>query len=384
MYGTRLLLVFTFFVFGITASYSQSGIYESYLIVDNGSGNRYYDLQATTGNTDFDGANLGSFSCDDLLILSGAQNKVYKCNTDNITNGFLNYRIYLTSDTAPAFTNSVALPFLSNDGAAAICSPSSGTNQTWEEAAANLNVINSLALGIYYLEVYTTAGYTYTSGGGGSGTHFANNGTLNYKATFSVVDTTDPITPSLSDVTGECSATATAPTTTDACSGTLTGSTTDALTYNIQGTFIINWTFDDGNGNTIIVPQNVIVDDITDPITPSLSDVTGECSATATAPTTTDACSGTITGSTTDALTYNTQGTFIINWTFDDGNGNTIIVPQNVIVDDTTDPIIPSLSDVTGECSATATAPTTTDACSGTLTGSTTDALTYNTQGTFV
>ncbi|OUR97738.1 hypothetical protein A9Q86_16130, partial [Flavobacteriales bacterium 33_180_T64] len=200
-----------------------------------------------------------------------------------------------------------------------------------------------------------------------------------------VDDITDPITPSLSDVTGECSATATAPTTTDACSGTLTGTTTDALTYNTQGTFVINWTFDDGNGNVIIVPQNVLVDDITDPITPSLSDVTGECSATATAtaPTTTDACSGTLTGTTTDALTYNTQGTFVINWTFDDGNDNVIIVPQNVIVDDITDPITPSLPIITGQCNATATAPTTTDACSGTLTGTTTDTLTYTTQGSF-
>ncbi|WP_298900106.1 hypothetical protein, partial [uncultured Psychroserpens sp.] len=68
------------------------------------------------------------------------------------------------------------------------------------------------------------------------------------------------------------------------------------------------------------------------------------------------------------------QGTFVINWTFDDGNGNVIVVPQNVIVDDVTDPTIPTLADVTGECSATATAPTTTDNCSGTLTGTTSDA----------
>ncbi|WP_299339545.1 hypothetical protein, partial [uncultured Psychroserpens sp.] len=94
--------------------------------------------------------------------------------------------------------------------------------------------------------------------------------------------------------------------------------------------FVINWTFDDGNGNSIVVPQNVIIDDITDPVIPTLSDVTGECSATATAPTTTDNCSGTLTGTTSDPLTYNTQGTYTINWTFDDGNGNSIVVPQNV------------------------------------------------------
>ena len=197
-------------------------------------------------------------------------------------------------------------------------------------------------------------------------------------------DVTDPVTPTLADVTGECSATATAPTTTDACAGTITGTTTDSLTYTTQGTHVIEWTFDDGNGNSITVEQNVIIDDVTDPVAPTLADITGECSATATAPTTTDACVGTITGETTDPLTYDTQGTYVIEWTFDDGNGNSITVEQNVIIDDVTDPVRPTLADITGECSATATAPTTTDACVGTITGTTTDPLTYDTQGTHV
>ncbi|MCF7569121.1 hypothetical protein L3X37_12205, partial [Sabulilitoribacter arenilitoris] len=89
----------------------------------------------------------------------------------------------------------------------------------------------------------------------------------------------------------------------------------------------------DDCGNSINVTQTITIDDSIDPDTPTLADVTGECSATATAPTTTDNCSGTITGTTTDPLTYTTQGTFTINWTFDDGNGNVIVVPQTVIVD---------------------------------------------------
>ena len=197
-------------------------------------------------------------------------------------------------------------------------------------------------------------------------------------------DVTPPVTPTLTDVTGECTATAVAPTTTDACAGTITGTTTDALTYSTQGTHVITWTFDDGNGNSINVPQNVVIDDVTPPVTPTLTDVTGECTATAVAPTTTDACAGTITGTTTDALTYSTQGTHVITWTFDDGNGNSINVPQNVVIDDVTPPVTPTLTDVTGECTATAVAPTTTDACAGTITGTTTDALTYSTQGTHV
>ncbi|WP_299126369.1 hypothetical protein, partial [uncultured Winogradskyella sp.] len=179
-------------LFSVQKTSAQSGIFESYAILDSGSGNVYYDLQATTGNIDFDSANLGNFECDGSLVLNGAQNKIYKCDTDNILNGFLNYRIYLTTDTPPAFTGSVSLPFLSNDPASGQCSPGE-TNQTWEEASANINVISGLPLGTYYIEVYTTADYVFTSGGGGSGTHFAHNGTLNYKATFSVVDTTAPV-----------------------------------------------------------------------------------------------------------------------------------------------------------------------------------------------
>ena len=58
-----------------------------------------------------------------------------------------------------------------------------------------------------------------------------------------------------------------------------------------------------------------MINDVTAPVVPVLADVTGECSATATAPTTTDNCSGTITGTTTDDLTYTTQGTHVITWT---------------------------------------------------------------------
>ncbi len=73
---------------------------------------------------------------------------------------------------------------------------------------------------------------------------------------------------------------------------------------------------------------------------PVLPDLTDECSVTATALTTTDNCAGTITGTTTDPLTYTQQGTYTIHWTFDDGNGNTATAQQTVIVADTTDPTI--------------------------------------------
>ncbi|WP_427872173.1 gliding motility-associated C-terminal domain-containing protein [Flavobacterium sp. MMS24-S5] len=198
-----------------------------------------------------------------------------------------------------------------------------------------------------------------------------------------IKDTQKPVKPTLADITGECSATATAPTTTDNCAGTVTGTTTDPLTYNAQGTYTINWSFSDGNGNVETATQKVIIKDTQKPVKPTLADITGECSATATAPTTTDNCKGTVTGTTTDPLTYNAQGTYTINWSFSDGNGNVETASQKVIIKDTQKPVKPTLADITGECSATATAPTTTDNCKGTVTGTTTDPLTYNTQGTY-
>ncbi|MBN1446285.1 MAG: T9SS type A sorting domain-containing protein [Bacteroidetes bacterium] len=73
----------------------------------------------------------------------------------------------------------------------------------------------------------------------------------------------DPLTV----VTGECSATITVtPTATDYCEGTIPGTTTDPLYYDQQGTFSVLWTYDDGNGNTSMQTQTVIVDDVTPPV----------------------------------------------------------------------------------------------------------------------
>src|SRR5690606_30911018 len=108
------------------------------------------------------------------------------------------------------------------------------------------------------------------------------------------------------------------------------------------GTYTITWTYDDVNGSRSTRHPTVTVDWSTAVCSYvlNLPNVTGECSATATAPTATDNCSGVITGTTSDPLTYNTQGTYTITWTYDDGNGNTSTQTQTVIVVDTTAPTI--------------------------------------------
>ena len=194
----------------------------------------------------------------------------------------------------------------------------------------------------------------------------------------------------LPDINDECSATASLPDATDNCGATITGTTTDPLTYNTQGTHVINWSFDDGNGNVTNETQNVVISDVTAPVADvtTLADVTAECEvASITAPTATDNCAGTITGTTTDPLTYNTQGTHVINWSFDDGNGNVTNETQNVVISDVTGPIadVTTLADVTYQCSvASITAPTATDNCAGIITGTTNTTFPITTLGTTV
>jgi hypothetical protein len=194
----------------------------------------------------------------------------------------------------------------------------------------------------------------------------------------------------LPDLTAECAlASAIAPTATDNCTGAVNATTNTSFPINTQGTTVISWTYDDGNGNVSTQTQNVVIDDITAPVpdVATLSDVTGECSLAAPAvPLATDNCSGAVTATTTTSFPITTVGTTVVTWTYDDGNGNVSTQDQNFIVTDNTDPVpdVASLPDLTAECEVTATPPTATDNCSGTITGTTIQSFPVTYQGTSV
>ena len=155
----------------------NAGIFESFAIINFGGANVFYDLNANTGNTDFNSVSLGNYNSGNTLILKGAQNKIFKCTGFDITNGKLLYRIYKSGNTPGTF-NEVNLPFASNDaGAGDGCQ-----NQTWQEANANINLLSGLCDGDYTIEVFTQADYT----GNGGGIIYANNGGNYYKASFSI------------------------------------------------------------------------------------------------------------------------------------------------------------------------------------------------------
>lgn len=103
-----------------------------------------------------------------------------------------------------------------------------------------------------------------------------------------------------------------------------------------------------------------------------LEEIRGECAVTVSeAPTATDKCEGKITGTTNDDLTYTTQGTHTITWTFEDGKGNKSTQTQKVVIADVSNPKITAPPTVTdhpmdaGKCYATVDigTPTTEDNC---------------------
>ena len=168
-----ILSILFLFVFG-NGFAQTTGIYESYAIINaNGAGNTYYDLSAVTANPDFQGANLGTFTASQTLVLAGGQNKTFKCSGGNVTGSNIYYRVYSVSGIAGSFSSAIAYGFTSNDTGGC------GGNQTWTNSTNTTNVKAGLSPGVYYLEVYADAP-------GSPGTVYANNGGANYKATFTV------------------------------------------------------------------------------------------------------------------------------------------------------------------------------------------------------
>lgn len=102
--------------------------------------------------------------------------------------------------------------------------------------------------------------------------------------------------------------------------------------------FVITYTLNDICQTSFQRP--VVLADVSAPDSVALPDLFADCDITVPAPTTMDNCAGMITGTTNDPLSYNAQGTYLINWTFDDGNGNQTTVSQNVSVQDNTPPLV--------------------------------------------
>ncbi|WP_348661462.1 T9SS type B sorting domain-containing protein [Croceibacter atlanticus] len=123
----------------------------------------------------------------------------------------------------------------------------------------------------------------------------------------------------------------TAPTATDNCVGSVTGTTT--TTTPITSSTTITWTYTDANGNSSTQDQDVVINDTTAPVADNdpLPTVNEECQVDSiAAPTATDNCDGQVTGTTTTPFPITSSTT--VTWTYTDANGNSSTQDQDVLI----------------------------------------------------
>ena len=312
--------------------------------------------------------NTSNFNCSNL----GANTVILTVTDNNANSSTCSATVTIVDLVNPFFITTPAN--ISNTAVASLCGrviyytpPTFGDN-----CSATMSKIDNsgLASGDIFPVGVTTQTYQLTDQSGN---------TAVYSFTITIVDNQNPIiTNCPSNITVNTFATScnavvswTAPAISDNCPGVqFTVSHTSGSQFSV-GTTTVTYTATDASNNTSTCSFNVTVIDDVAPIVPVLPTITGACSATATVPTTQDNCSGTISGTTTNPLTYSSQGSHTITWVFTDGNSNTTNATQTVIVLDNVAPIITAPSAVSvyanASCSASNVAlgtPVTSDNCS--------------------
>jgi len=128
-----------------------------------------------------------------------------------------------------------------------------------------------------------------------------------------------------------------------------------------------------GDGQVIISLNCVPTGGSLAPDVATLPDVTEDCVVTSlTPPTASNSCASGYEGTPDITLPFNTVGTTVVTWTFDDGV-NTTTQTQNIVISgiDTDPPVInnPNLLTYNSQCAFTPPTPTATDVCAGTVFG---------------
>ena len=295
----------------------------------------------------------------------GATTQTYSV-TDNSGNSIsASFTITIVDDQVPVITNCTANITVNSS------SSNCGASVTWTPPAISDNCpgvqyTESNASGDFFPIGVTTVSYNATDASGN---------TSSCSFTITVVDNVSPVIPTLATLTGACTVTATAPSTTDNCGGVIIGTTSNPLTYSTQGTSTITWNFTDAAGNTSSANQTVIVLDnvaptITAPVAVSVS-ANAACAATGVvlgSPVTTDNCSAVTTSNNAPATFL--IGTTTVTWTATDAAGNAASATQLVTVTDNSLPTISAPASISVPANASCVAfnvnlgnPITTDNC---------------------
>ena len=389
------------FLLNYCISYGQNfGQFASAIKINNSiyntTGVAPHKINSDAGAPDFDGASLGTFGANSTCAkITAGEIKTWKNASANVCGATLFWRVYTTGFPSGSFHPIPLTTVTDCDTATTIFNDGLGTcgngDQKWKDYNLNENFATGLAPGNYTLEIYYEYTGSNTSTSTCETTQFISNNALNYKANFTITNPTITCPQNtIQEVdAGLCTASivTTNPTIGDNCfitkltweiTGATSGTSPSTGINNLgtqvfnKGTTTVTYTASDDANNSISCFYTITVNDNVPPLTPTLANVNvGQCAGTPTAPTTTDACAGTITGTTETVFPITTQGTTIVTWTFDDGNGNSTTANQNVIVDDNIPPTITAPINVNTTTNASCTAigvalgtPVTGDNCS--------------------
>ena len=177
-----------------STSFAASGIFGTGVVINNNGTTTLYeatllgdsrhnpsDFSPTLNTTGFDSVDLGDFdTTTDSLVLNGGGILTFKNSGDDITGASVFYSI-----NGGSFTE-IVLGFNEDS-----VSDNSG-DQRWYSEGSSIDLLDGLGVGDHTIAVFFEAPFTFTGGGGGSGTHTINNGTSNYVADFSITAVPEP------------------------------------------------------------------------------------------------------------------------------------------------------------------------------------------------
>lgn len=166
-------------------AFGAAGIFNSFLFTTTTGSTplTFYDIGATTGNPDFQGSNLGTFTVGASTLRMGGQQRSFKNNSTDVTSHSISWRVWSVTPSGSFIT--VNMPFQFNIGG--------GGDQQWggdtqgsnaDPIEISTNVLAGLTNGLYTLEVFSQIN---TNGVNAATSIFNNVGGSNYRATFTVI-----------------------------------------------------------------------------------------------------------------------------------------------------------------------------------------------------
>ena len=162
-----------------TTALADWGIYQSYIIVDAGSGNAYYGGGYNADNaTAFNGSHLGAVAQGASLTLNGGELKTWKNGNNgnsNVCGGTLFYRVYASGSASGDYTG-VALSYAGELGSG---------NQRWDATSAGIDLASGLSAGEYVVDVWWQA--EGNQHGGCGQYQYDSNNAANFQATFTIL-----------------------------------------------------------------------------------------------------------------------------------------------------------------------------------------------------